>query len=113
MGDLSAEPVWEAFHHAVNMNSNELRQWLLADASGQEAFPAGPDLGVSGLGRHVVSILRKRKVDLTADDIHTMSAVVGYIEDRLSNPPAAGPADPDWRRSLMSVGHDPLKPGTP
>lgn len=102
--------VWDEFHRTVNMTSEELRRWLLTDASGEEAFPAEPDLDISGLGRHVVGILRKRKVDLTGDDAEVMTRVVDYVSSRLDAPPPAGQRDDEWRHSLMRVGHDPLKP---
>lgn len=106
-GDV--ELLWDEFHQIVNMSSEELRAWLLTQA-GEEAFPAGPDRGLPRLGERVVEMLRKRKVDLTSDDTQTMQEVVDYLEDRLADPPAAGVADERWRRSLMTVGHDPLKP---
>ncbi len=40
------ELAWEDFHRLVNMTSDELRTWLLTDASGEVAFPSrGPDPG--------------------------------------------------------------------
>ena len=105
-----AELLWGEFHQIVNMTSDELRACLLTQASGEEAFPADPAQSVPRLGERVVEVLRKRKVDLTSDDTQTMQEVVDYVEDRLANPPAAGAAHERWRRSLMTVGHDPLKP---
>lgn len=104
------ELAWEDFHRLVNMTSDELRIWLLTDASGEEAFPAGPSPGVSGLGARVVDVLRKRKVDLTEDDAEVMQEVVDFVEDRLDNRPPDAERDERWRHSLMSVGHDPLRP---
>jgi Protein of unknown function (DUF3140) len=66
-----------------------------------------------GLGRQVVGLLRKRKVDLTPADIGTMQEVVDYVEDRLARRPAQGVTDDSWRHSLMAVGHDPLRPARP
>lgn len=106
-----AELAWEDFHRLVNMTSDELRTWLLTDASGEEAFPAdGPGPGVSELGARVVDVLRKRKVDLTEDDAEVMQEVVDYVEERLEHRPADGARDEEWRHALMSVGHDPLRP---
>jgi Protein of unknown function (DUF3140) len=104
------ELLWEEFHQTVNMTSDELRTWLLTDASGTDAFAADPSMGLSVLGTRVVELLRKRKVDLTGGDTETMRQVVDYVEDRLADPPAEGAANELWRRSLMTVGHDPLKP---
>ncbi|TDD59952.1 DUF3140 domain-containing protein [Actinomadura darangshiensis] len=105
-----AELAWEDFHRLVNMTSDELRIWLLTDASGEEAFRAGPGPGVSEMGARVVDVLRKRKVDLTEDDAELMQEVVGYVEDRLENRPPDAERDEEWRHALMSVGHDPLRP---
>ncbi|WP_433465106.1 DUF3140 domain-containing protein [Spirillospora sp. CA-128828] len=106
-----AELAWEDFHRLVNMTSDELRTWLLTDASGEEAFPAdGPGPGVSELGARVVDVLRKRKVDLTEDDAEVMTEVVDFVEDRLEHRPPNEERDEEWRHALMSVGHDPLRP---
>lgn len=105
-----AELLWDEFHQVVNMTSDELRAWLLTAASGEEALPGGPGMGVPELGLRVVDLLRKRKTDLTDDDTETMRQVVDFVEDRTERPPAAGAADDEWRRALMTVGHDPLKP---
>ncbi|MEO3823278.1 DUF3140 domain-containing protein [Actinomadura sp. B10D3] len=106
-----AELAWEDFHRLVNMTSDELRVWLLTDASGEEAFPAdGAGPGVSELGARVVDVLRKRKVDLTENDAEVMQEVVAFVEDRLENRPPNAERDEEWRHALMSVGHDPLRP---
>lgn len=103
--------LWEEFHQVVNMNSEELRAWLLTAASGGEALPAEPGMGVPELGLQVVELLRKRKTDLTDADTETMRQVVDFVEDRTEQRPAGGAADSEWRHTLMTVGHDPLKPG--
>lgn len=110
MSDPEIELVWDAFHQVVNMNSEELRTWLLVDAANEHAFPADPDLGLPELGRRVVDILRKRKLDLTDADVATMREVVDFVEKATITQPTGEAANAGWRRSLMSVGHDPLKP---
>ncbi len=104
------ELLWEEFHKIVNMTSGELGTWLLTVSSGEDALPAEPDRGLPALGEQVVALLRKRKTDLTDDDAQVMRQVVDFAEDRLADPPAAGAADDNWRRSLMTIGHDPLRP---
>jgi hypothetical protein len=103
------ELLWDEFHELVNMTSDEIRIWLLTDASGEDAFPADPNM-LPGLGTKVVDLLRKRKVDLTREDTEVMRQVVEFVEDRTENPPATGVQNDRWRHELMSVGHDPLKP---
>jgi hypothetical protein len=104
------ELAWESFHEAVNMTSDELRTWLLTEASGEDTFVADPELGLSELGRKVVEILRKRKVDLTSKDADVMRQVSDYVANCEANRPAEGMRHDQWRHSLMTVGHDPLKP---
>lgn len=105
-----AEMAWDEFHRTVNMTAQELRTWLLTDASGEDAFPSDPGIHLSAWGEHVVRILGKRKVDLTAADVDTMRGVIDFVAARLGSAPPEGVRDEDWRRSLMAVGHDPLKP---
>lgn len=113
MADALPEDIgllWDEFHQVVNMTSEELRTWLLTDASGEDALPAEPRANLPELGTRVVGVLRKRKVDLTGEDAETMQQVVDFVEDQQANRPAAGTDDETWRRELMRVGHDPLKP---
>jgi hypothetical protein len=104
------ELAWDNFHEAVNMTSDELRTWLLTESSGEDAFVDEPDLQLPELGRKVVEILRKRKVDLTREDADVMRRVSDYVAGREANRPAEGTRNDQWRHSLMTVGHDPLKP---
>ncbi|MGK5553472.1 DUF3140 domain-containing protein [Actinomadura kijaniata] len=106
------ELLWDDFHRTVNMTSEELRTWLLTEASGETAMPADPGMDLPELGRHVVRILGKRKVDLTSDDVTTMRQVVEYVQERLEKQPEEGASNDGWRRDLMTVGHDPLRPET-
>lgn len=102
------EQLWNDFHSCVNVTSEQLRSWLLTQGSGEEAFGADPDLGLPEPGRHILAVLRKRKVDLTDEDIRTMRETVAEIQDLLDTRPAAGVTDEGWRRSLLDLGHDPL-----
>ncbi|AQZ68428.1 unnamed protein product [[Actinomadura] parvosata subsp. kistnae] len=100
---FDTDMLWDEFHRAVNMNSEELRSYLLADASDEDGFPPDPDLGIDELGRGVLHVLSKRKGDLTKTDLDVMRQVVELVEtlgDR---------TDDESRRELMSVGHDPLR----
>jgi hypothetical protein len=95
--------LWDEFHRVVNMNSEELRQYLLADASREEGFPPDPDMGIDELGRGVLHVLSKRKRDLTKGDLDVMRQVIELVQDMGER------TDDDSRHELMSVGHDPLK----
>ncbi|GAA3741955.1 hypothetical protein HDA32_003364 [Spinactinospora alkalitolerans] len=108
--DPATEELWQEFHRVVNMNGNELRTWLLTDASGQDVFGPDPDLDVSESGRRILHVVDKRRVDLTQEDVRTMQQVVDSVRDRLATP---RPEDDTWRRELMRLGHDPLKADSP
>jgi hypothetical protein len=105
------ELLWQQFHEVVNMTSDEIRVWLLTDAAGPDgSLPADPDMHLPELSTHVLNLLRKRKMDLTSEDADVMRQVVEFVEDRTADPPKHAERNEEWRRSLMSVGHDPLKP---
>jgi hypothetical protein len=100
---FDTDMLWEEFHRTVNMNSEELRAYLLVDASDEDGFPPDPDLGIDELGRGVLHVLSKRKGDLTKDDLEVMRQVVELVETLGER------TDDESRRELMSVGHDPLR----
>lgn len=102
------EQLWADFHDAVNLNSDQLRTWLMTQGSGEEAFPADPDLALPEPGRSILAVKRKRKVDLTGDDIEVMREAVTEIHELLDGRPATGLADEGWRHALLDMGHDPL-----
>lgn len=105
------DQLWENFHRAVNMTSRELRDWLMVQGAGEET-ETEPEHAGSPLGHQVLEILGKRRADLTPDDLEAMRRVVDKVADLRGEgeewEPTAG--DEKWRRRLMNVGHDPLKP---
>jgi Protein of unknown function (DUF3140) len=103
------DDLWNEFHRVVNMSSRELLDWLRT-RSAAEGSAELPDQAGTQTGRHVLEILGKRRVDLTADDEHLMRKVVDRVhaERRADLEPTAG--QENWRHRLMTIGHDPLKP---
>lgn len=97
---------WDSFRQVINMTSEELRAWLLAEAS---AADESPDRGRPELGEQVVELLRKRKVELTERDADVMEQVVDFVLTQEADGPAEAESDDEWRRSLMTVGHDPMR----
>ncbi|MER7452879.1 DUF3140 domain-containing protein [Nocardia beijingensis] len=105
------DQLWEEFHRLVNMSSRQLRDWLRTEGAdtGSETEPdhAGP-----AIGRDILAILGKRRTDLNADDIAVMRRAVDEITTArgadAEREPRAG--SDEWRRHLMSLGHDPLQP---
>lgn len=101
--------LWEEFHRVVNMSSRELLDWLRIRSAG-EGTEALPDQAGSEVGRHVLQILQKRRVDLSAEDVATMRAVVDQVHAEHPDDDAGPRAgSTSWRHRLMTVGHDPLK----
>ncbi|MGW2570756.1 DUF3140 domain-containing protein [Streptomyces sp. NPDC001537] len=106
---LELDALWDDFHRAVNMTSQELAAWLRVSDADENTEPL-PEQAGSSTGQHVLAILQKRRTDLTDDDIRVMYEVVDTVteESDLENEPEA--EDTDRRHRLMTIGHDPLKP---
>lgn len=101
--------LWEEFHGVVNMTSNELESWLRASTAGERSEDLPGEAG-DERGRHVLAVLRKRRVDLTDADIALMREVVATVSAERERVRVADAAqDPDWRHRMMSLGHDPVK----
>ncbi|MGW7360726.1 DUF3140 domain-containing protein [Streptomyces sp. NPDC054802] len=105
---LELDALWEEFHGVVNMTSQELSAWLQVQDAGEDTEPL-PDRTGSPTGRHVLAILRKRRTDLTDDDVRVMYEVVDTVQAQLKEQGAAAAADTGTRHRLMTLGHDPLK----
>lgn len=106
---LELDALWDDFHRAVNMTSQELAAWLRVSDADENTEPL-PDQAGSPIGQHVLAILQKRRTDLTDDDVRVMYEVVDTVTEQsdLENEPEA--ENTDRRHRLMTIGHDPLKP---
>jgi hypothetical protein len=103
------DELWEQFHDVVNMTSRELGDWLRESGAGTDTEPL-PDQAEPAVGRQVLAILGKRRVDLTRDDVDVMVGVIDRIRTQRGEQPEPTAGDTAWRHSLMDLGHDPLKP---
>lgn len=106
----SEEQVMEEFDEAVNMSRKELEEWLETDESkevGQK--DGGSESKGHESGRKIVEILEKDESDYTDDDIEHMRRVVSYVHRHQTQQPKGDVEGSNWRYSLMSWGHDPLK----
>ncbi|MFB8244280.1 DUF3140 domain-containing protein [Streptomyces sp. NPDC001046] len=110
---LELDALWEDFHRAVNMTSQELAAWLRVRDAGEDTEPL-PEQAGTDTGQHVLAILQKRRTDLTEDDLRVMRKVVDTVDEQTDpeNEPEPETTDADTRRRhrLMTLGHDPLKP---
>ena len=112
MARLDPRTVDEDFASAVNMTASELESWLATDESRKVGWK-GADGGAResvghASGRRIVSILRKKKAELTAADYEHMRKVVGFVRRHSAQRPA-NIYTSRWRYSLMNWGHDPTK----
>ncbi|MFF7190269.1 DUF3140 domain-containing protein [Streptomyces sp. NPDC008222] len=107
---LEMDALWAEFHRVVNMTSQELAAWLRVRDVGEDTEPV-PGRAGPPTGRHVLAILQKRRTDLTDDDVQVMYEVVDTVTGRqdLESEPEA--VDDERRHRLMTIGHDPLRPG--
>ena len=103
------DTLWDEFHRVVNMTSHELEEWLRT-RSADENSETVPDQAGTPTGQEVLRVLRKRRTDLTTEDVKVMRKVVERVREQRSEDlePTAG--EMHWRHRLMSIGHDPLKP---
>jgi hypothetical protein len=104
------DDLWSEFHRVVNMDSRELERWLLTEEATEEAdFVPGESMPPTGA--EVLAILGKRKTDLEDHDIAVMERVVEIVHRERGEDlePDAGDSA-QWRRFLMCLGHDPLRP---
>ncbi|MEU5694941.1 DUF3140 domain-containing protein [Actinosynnema sp. NPDC020468] len=103
------DTLWDEFHHVVNMTSHELEDWLRTRSADEESEEL-PDRAGTLTGQEVLRVLRKRRTDLTTEDVRVMRKVVDRVHEQRRDDlePTAGEAH--WRHRLMSIGHDPLKP---
>ena len=102
--------VWDEWVEAVNMAPKELEDFLATDESAAvgDSEGAAESTGHRS-GRRILTILRKRKDELTPDDAAHMRKVVGYVHRHLAQRPSGDVSETNWRYSLMNWGHDPTK----
>ncbi len=106
----SHDKIWDEWKDLVNMQPQELEDWLDTDESQSVGDSDSGESTGHKSGRKIVKIKNKNKDDLTDDDYDHMAEVVGYIKRHCSQ---GGPDDnvkeSTWRYSLMNWGHDPIK----
>lgn len=102
------DALWDDFHKVVNMTSRELSDWLRTE-SATPADEEVPDRAGTATGQHVLAVLRKRKADLTDDDIALIRYVIDQVRGQRRDDLEPVQGDSPWRHALMDIGHDPLR----
>ena len=112
MAEDDPDTIRRDFSTAVNMTAGELEKWLDAEESAsvrQKSGGSGESTGHES-GRRIVELLRRKKDELTDDDLAHMRKVHGYVQRHLAQQPKKEDVETSrWRYSLMNWGHDPLK----
>ncbi|WP_109004270.1 DUF3140 domain-containing protein [Streptomyces rishiriensis] len=106
---LELDALWEDFHRAVNMTSQELAAWLRVRDADENAEPL-PEQAGSPTGQHVLAILQKRRTDLTDEDVQVMYRVVDTVAEQAATENEPEAQETRRRHRLMTIGHDPLRP---
>lgn len=108
---LDREATLKEFGEVVNMTPAALEKFLETEQSKAVGWHNEGEAEAVGhqSGRRIVELKRKKKTDLTDDDLHFMRRVIGYVHRHMAQ---GGPAEDKehsrWRYSLMNWGHDPL-----
>ena len=119
MADDYKQTVYKNFKEQVNMTASQLKKWLTSDDAKSVGWSKteGKKTSVSGAktegyksGELIISIMEKKKDDLTDKDYKQMKRTVSYIKRHMAQKPTKESVeDSRWRYSLMNWGHDPLK----
>ncbi len=108
---LDREDTLREFNQVVNMTPAALEKWLETEESQAVGWHNEGEAEAVGhqSGRRIVELQRKKKADLSDDDLHHMRRVIGYVRRHLAQGgPAENKEHSRWRYSLMNWGHDPL-----
>ena len=98
--------VYKDFKATVNMSASELKRWLGTDESKSVGWDSGDGESVGHKsGEKIISILEKKKDELTADDYEQMQKVNAYAKRHLAQRPD-NPKNSNWDYSLRNWGHD-------
>jgi ribosomal protein L11 len=98
--------IYKEFKSAVNMTAASLEKWLKTEESKKVGWDSGDGESIGHKsGEHIVSILRKKKAELTEMDYKHMQKVHGYVARHMAQKPEH-PKDSNWDFSLKNWGHD-------
>jgi hypothetical protein len=104
------DDTYAEFSDAVNMTTKQIEGWLQTEESKEvgQKKDGGESTGHE-MGRRIVTLLDKKKAELTEDDYAAMRKVVGYVKRHSAQRPDGDVTDTPWRYSLMNWGHDPKR----
>ena len=99
--------IYKEFNELVNMSASELEKWLKTEESKEVGWDSGDGESVGHKsGEKIISILHKKKDELTEPDYKHMQKVIGYIKRHSAQKPNGNVADTNWNYSLKNWGHN-------
>jgi hypothetical protein len=108
--DKASDNIYADFKNQVNMTASELEKWLDTEESKSVGQDSGDGTSIGRKsGEQIITILHKKKADLTEADEAHMHKVHSYISRHSAQGPEKDVENSRWRYSLMNWGHDPLK----
>ena len=107
--DDDRDEIYDDFTDKVNMQPQEIEDWLQTDESQSVGQDDGGESVGHKSGRRIVEIKRTNKADLSEDDYDHMKKVNGYVARHLAQRPDGDVSETDWCYSLKNWGHDPTK----
>ena len=108
--DADKQTIQNDFDDVVNMSTSVLTKWLTTDDSQSVGLKKdGNDESVGHeSGKKIITILGKKKADLTDGDYAHMQKVVSYVRRHSAQKPAEVEGS-NWLYSLKNWGHDATK----
>ena len=101
------QEVYTEFKKLVNMTAGEIEKWLKTEESKAVGWDSGDGESVGHKsGEKIVSILHKKKDDLSAADYQHMRKVSGYIKRHTAQKPSGDLEESNWNYSLKNWGYD-------
>ena len=107
--DDDRDEIYDDFTDKVNMQPQEIEDWLQTDESQSVGQDDGGESVGHQSGRRIVEIKRTNKAELSEDDYDHMKKVNGYVARHLAQRPDGDVSETDWCYSLKNWGHDPTK----
>jgi len=105
--NLEKDSIYKDFKGLVNMTPAALEKWLQTPESKKVGWDSGDGESIGHKsGEKIVTILSKKKSDLSDDDYKHMQKVTGYIKRHMAQKPSGDVSDTNWNYSLKNWGHD-------
>lgn len=107
MEALDEKKVYTEFRKLVNMSAATIKRWLTTEESKEVGWDSGDGESIGHKsGKKIISLLEKKKAELTKPDFKHMQKVVGYIRRHMAQRPAGNKKESRWNYSLKNWGHD-------